>query len=134
MTNKPSWQRVKTDPPNWAKDAVPSERGWHDPKTGELLVACRGIEIHEREIPIAAPVSTETKKPKRKKKKKSRRKKLMTKKLITEPAVPTETPIVSTPQFDESKVLADVPVLTEKTVIKAEPVVIPENKELLKEA
>ena len=28
-------------PPNWAKDAVPTTRGWIDPTTGELLKAQR---------------------------------------------------------------------------------------------
>jgi len=26
-------------PPNYRKDAVPSSRGWHHPRTGELLVS-----------------------------------------------------------------------------------------------
>lgn len=26
-------------PPSFKKDAIPSTRGWHDPKTGELLTA-----------------------------------------------------------------------------------------------
>ena len=28
-------------PPRWCKDAVPTERGWADPKTGELLISRR---------------------------------------------------------------------------------------------
>lgn len=28
-------------PPRWCKDAVPTERGWADPNTGELLISRR---------------------------------------------------------------------------------------------
>lgn len=29
-------------PPSWCPDAIPSDRGWRHPKTGELLVSVRG--------------------------------------------------------------------------------------------
>lgn len=35
----------RTTKPNWAPHAVPTARGWEDPKTGELLVAIRGIDL-----------------------------------------------------------------------------------------
>ena len=34
-------------PPRWAPDAVATARGWEDPKTGELLVSVKGLEIAE---------------------------------------------------------------------------------------
>lgn len=33
---------IRKLPPPWAPDAVPSDRGWRDRKTGELLVSIRG--------------------------------------------------------------------------------------------
>lgn len=33
---------IRKFPPPWAPDAVPSDRGWRDCKTGELLVSIRG--------------------------------------------------------------------------------------------
>lgn len=33
---------IRKFPPPWAPDAVPSDRGWRDSKTGELLVSIRG--------------------------------------------------------------------------------------------
>ena len=33
---------IRKFPPPWAPDAVPSDRGWRDIKTGELLVSIRG--------------------------------------------------------------------------------------------
>lgn len=47
-----------TNPPSWAKDAIPTERGWVSPKNGELLVSCRldmskfknGEETHEEAV------------------------------------------------------------------------------------
>lgn len=33
---------IRKFPPPWAPDAVPSDRGWRDRKTGELLVSIRG--------------------------------------------------------------------------------------------
>lgn len=30
-----------SQPPRWCKDAVPTPRGWADPKTGELLISTR---------------------------------------------------------------------------------------------
>lgn len=33
---------IKNFPPSWCPDALPSERGWVHPKTGELLVSVKG--------------------------------------------------------------------------------------------
>lgn len=33
---------IRKFPPPWAPDAVPSDRGWCDASTGELLVSIRG--------------------------------------------------------------------------------------------
>ena len=33
---------IRMFPPPWAPDAVPSDRGWRDARTGELLVSIRG--------------------------------------------------------------------------------------------
>lgn len=33
------------NPPSWAKDAVATVKGWCDPKTGELLVSIKGLEL-----------------------------------------------------------------------------------------
>ena len=33
---------IRKFPPTWVPDAVPSDRGWRDSKTGELLVSIRG--------------------------------------------------------------------------------------------
>lgn len=33
---------IRKFPPPWAPDAVPSDRGWCDSRTGELLVSIRG--------------------------------------------------------------------------------------------
>lgn len=33
---------IRKFPPPWAPDAVPSDRGWRDASTGELLVSIRG--------------------------------------------------------------------------------------------
>lgn len=33
------------NPPSWAPNAVATKRGWEDPKTGELLVSIKGLEI-----------------------------------------------------------------------------------------
>lgn len=33
---------IRKFPPPWAPDAVPSDRGWCDARTGELLVSIRG--------------------------------------------------------------------------------------------
>lgn len=34
-----------TQPPNWAPDAIATDRGWVNPDTGELLVAIRGLNV-----------------------------------------------------------------------------------------
>jgi hypothetical protein len=46
--------------PNWAKNAIPTVRGWVDPKTGELLKAMKidrsVVNIwHAKETPAPAP-------------------------------------------------------------------------------
>ena len=50
-------------PPSWCPDAVPSDKGWRHPKTGELLVAVRGgvkpLEKKSEELLTEVP-STET--------------------------------------------------------------------------
>lgn len=65
----PDWMynryvRMKIDqPPKWCKNAVPSDRGWVNPKTGELLVGRKGLkrkieefliekEIRENELSV----------------------------------------------------------------------------------
>lgn len=45
---------TKPTPPAWAKDAVPTIRGWVDAKTGELLKAQKGL--------VTETPSSETKK------------------------------------------------------------------------
>lgn len=35
-------KNITNTPPSWCPDAVPSDRGWRHPKTGELLVSVRG--------------------------------------------------------------------------------------------
>jgi hypothetical protein len=37
-------------PPHWCKYAIPSVRGWCDPKTGELLIAVRGIKFEQVKV------------------------------------------------------------------------------------
>lgn len=48
---------IKKSPPHWCRDAIPSVRGWCDAKTGELLIAVKGIEFEVKE-----PVEVEIKK------------------------------------------------------------------------
>lgn len=36
--------KQKNQAPKWAPDAVPTVRGWADPKTGEILVSQRGLK------------------------------------------------------------------------------------------
>ncbi len=43
---------IRKTPPQWCKNAVPSARGWCDPKTGELLISVKGIKFE-----VAAPVT-----------------------------------------------------------------------------
>lgn len=56
----------KTTPPSWCKDAVPSSKGWHHPKTNELLVSVLGgVNLQEyqpldlKEVPEGIPVIQE---------------------------------------------------------------------------
>ena len=58
-------------PPNWAKDAVATIKGWAHPKTGEILVSRYGLlddsapapkkapEVKKAPEPVAAPVVEE---------------------------------------------------------------------------
>lgn len=53
-------------PPSWCPDAVPSDRGWRHPVTGELLVSVRGgvkplpkVEEQLVEVPAAEAVIPE---------------------------------------------------------------------------
>ena len=44
------------NPPSWAPNAVPSDRGWRHPVTGELLVSVRGGVIEsERRVKQEVP-------------------------------------------------------------------------------
>lgn len=43
MSIKPN--DLRKTPPHWCKDAIPSVRGWCDPKTGELLISVKGIQF-----------------------------------------------------------------------------------------
>lgn len=62
----------KTTPPSWQPDAVPSDRGWRHPVTGELLVSVRGgvqLPVDEKEeVAEEAPAEKPVKKASRKKK------------------------------------------------------------------
>lgn len=40
---------IRKNPPHWCKDAIPSARGWCDPKTGELLISVKGIQFEVKE-------------------------------------------------------------------------------------
>ena len=54
----------RSNPPSWCPEAVATSRGWCHPKTGELLVAIRGLEIKAAKVeapvveekPVEAPV------------------------------------------------------------------------------
>ena len=70
MSQKPN--DLRKTPPHWCKNAVPSARGWCDPKTGELLISVKGIQfeikepvqqvkIEAKDVTIEKPVVTETK-------------------------------------------------------------------------
>ena len=41
---------ILVSPPHWCKYAIPSVRGWCDPKTGELLIAVRGIKFEQVKV------------------------------------------------------------------------------------
>lgn len=41
---------ILISPPHWCRYAVPSVRGWCDPKTGELLIAVRGIKFDQVKV------------------------------------------------------------------------------------
>lgn len=41
----------KINPPQWCPEAIASDQGWHDPKSGELLVAYRGLKTLLELIP-----------------------------------------------------------------------------------
>lgn len=42
-------KNITNTPPSWCPDAVPSDRGWRHPKTGELLVSVRGGVVLAKE-------------------------------------------------------------------------------------
>ena len=58
-------KNIANYPPSWCPDAVPSDRGWRHPKTGELLVSVRGgVRRMEEaaqlvEVPVAVEVLSE---------------------------------------------------------------------------
>lgn len=37
--------------PPWCPDAVADESGWRDPRTGELLVSLKGIDLKKTKVP-----------------------------------------------------------------------------------
>lgn len=41
---------ILTSPPHWCRYAIPSVRGWCDPKTGELLIAVKGIKFDQVKV------------------------------------------------------------------------------------
>ena len=51
--------RDMKNPPKFAPNAVATERGWVDPKTGELLVAIKGLEVKPAKKAKAAPKKKE---------------------------------------------------------------------------
>lgn len=57
----------KQTAPNWCKNAVATVRGWEDPKTGELLVAKKGLLVEDAEkapeVEQEAPVEPEKVEP-----------------------------------------------------------------------
>lgn len=32
-------------PPNWMPDAIPTELGWKDPRTGEIILGITGLDL-----------------------------------------------------------------------------------------
>lgn len=45
-------------PPNWMPDAVPTELGWKDPRTGEIILGVTGLDLTPPEdTPEDTPVS-----------------------------------------------------------------------------
>lgn len=60
-------KNITKSPPSWCPDAVPSDRGWRHPVTGELLVSVRGGVIGNQEkqqtaileVPESKPVISE---------------------------------------------------------------------------
>ena len=47
-------------PPLWKLDAVPSDRGWKDPKPGELLVSVKGGVLQYRTDYVKPEIINET--------------------------------------------------------------------------
>lgn len=53
-------------PPRWAPGAIATERGWTDPRTGEILVARKDL-LSKQPILIPIPINeTEIHEPKKK--------------------------------------------------------------------
>jgi len=53
-------KNIVNSPPSWCPDAVPSDRGWRHPKTGELLVSVRGGVFRKEETQLVeVPAATE---------------------------------------------------------------------------
>jgi len=48
---------IRKEPPVWCKDAIPSARGWLDPKTGELLVAIK-LDMKQFDKPATKKVES----------------------------------------------------------------------------
>ena len=56
------------EPPKWAPNAIPTARGWTHPKTGEILIARRGLKVEEdiqesTKKPEEEDIQESTKKP-----------------------------------------------------------------------
>lgn len=47
-------------PPRWAPYAIATERGWVDPKTGELLISLKGLKsrIEKEHPPVVLEIET----------------------------------------------------------------------------
>lgn len=47
---------IRKSPPHWCKNAIPSAKGWCHPKTGELLIAVKGLAFdvveHVKEVVV----------------------------------------------------------------------------------
>lgn len=50
---------IKSAPPAWCANAVPSDRGWRHPVTGELLVSVKGGCLPGTELLVEVPVEVE---------------------------------------------------------------------------
>lgn len=45
--------------PDWMPDAVPTELGWKDPRTGEIILGITGLDLTpvEEEAPVEEPAA-----------------------------------------------------------------------------